>query len=324
MNVREVVIVGYPGAESLEIASVSSSMDAANRLGVEPPYRVRLATPGGRDITCHSGLTLRGEISLERHTGPCDTLVVAGGFGSKAAAADTRIVGHVRRLAAHSRRVASVCTGAEILAATGLLNGKRATTHWIYADEIAARYPHVTVDAEPIYIRDGKLATAAGVTSALDLALAFIEEDHGPEPARIVARALVTYLQRPGNQSQMSIFVSAPATRLEPVRRAVAHIAANLDRDLSTSKLAAEIGVSERHLTRLFLTELGDSPGRYVRRTRTEAAAQLLVTTRLPVATVATRCGFGSAETLRQAFLNRYGIPPSRFRAAIGGHPPTL
>ncbi|MFI9508029.1 GlxA family transcriptional regulator [Nocardia sp. NPDC052566] len=319
MEVREVVIVGYPRAELLEIAGISSSLDAANRLGVAPPYRVRLATPGGRDITCHSGMTLRGEVALERLTGPLDTVIVAGGFGSADAAGDARLVGHLRRLAGESRRVASVCTGAEVLAATGLLDGRRATTHWIYANEIAARYPRVTVDPEPIYIREGKLATAAGVTSALDLTLAFIEEDHGPEPARMVARALVTYLQRPGNQAQMSIFVAAPPGGQEPVRRAVAFVGSHLDGDLSATTLAAEIGVSVRHLTRLFRIELGHTPGNYVRKARTEAAAQLLLTTRLPVAAIATRCGFGSAETLRQAFLTRYGITPARFRTAVGG-----
>lgn len=259
-------------------------------------------------------MRLQSQQSLERSTGPLDTLIVSGGFGHEAAADNPRIVGHVRRLARESRRVASVCTGASILAAAGLLDGKRATTHWRFASQLAARHPAVVVDPDPIYIRDGKVSTAAGVTSALDLTLAFIEEDHGSELARRVARGLVTYLQRPGNQAQMSMHVAAPPPEHTLVRDIADHITSHLDGDLSAGTLAADAGVSERHLTRLFLQHLGQTPGRYVRRARTEAAAQLLASTSLPIAGVARRCGFRSAETLRQAFVARYGISPARYR----------
>ncbi|MGH8888100.1 MAG: GlxA family transcriptional regulator [Egibacteraceae bacterium] len=310
-----VVVVGYDEAELLDIACVTSSLDLANRLGASPAYRVSVATPGGRAITCSSGLMLGGQQSLERLEEPLDTLIVSGGFGHEAAAGNPRIVGHVRRLAAHSRRVASVCTGTSVLAAARLLDGRRATTHWRYASQLAARYPEIIVDPGPIYVRDGNVSTAAGVTSALDLTLAFIEEDHGAELARRVARGLVTYLQRPGNQAQMSMFVAAPPPKHSLVRQVVDHVTGHLDGDLSAATLAAGASVSERHLTRLFLEHLGQTPGRFVRQSRTEAAAHLLASTSLPVASVATRCGFGSAETLRQAFVDRYGIPPARFRA---------
>ncbi|WP_418960974.1 GlxA family transcriptional regulator [Streptomyces tritici] len=314
---RRIVVVGYDGAELLEIASLNTSLAMANVTGeVKPPYRVLLATPGGRPITCPTGLVMQGHESLERLTGPLDTLIVAGGFGFEAATSDARIVAHVRRLAAVSRRVASVCTGAGILAAAGLLDGRRATTHWRYADRLARRHPSVDVDATPIYIRDGHVLTAAGVTSALDLALALVEEDHGAEPARRIARELVVYLQRPGNQAQMSIFTDAPPVTDDLVRRMAAHITGHLDGDLSTATLAALGGVSERHLTRLFREHLGATPGRYVRRVRTEAAAQLLAGGTLPLTAVAGRCGFGTTESLRQAFVDRYGITPSRYRAA--------
>lgn len=316
MDERPVVIVGYENAELLEIACVSSSLDAANRVGATPPYAVRVATPGGHPITCHSGLTLQSHISLERLTGPLDTIVVAGGFGSGRASANPRIVGHVRRLAAQSRRVASVCTGMGVLAAAGLLDGKRATTHWGYADLLAARHPTVKVDPGPIYIRDGKVSTAAGVTSALDLTLAFVEEDHGAELARLVARALVTYLQRPGTQAQMSMFVAAPPAGHGLVRQVVDRVHRELDRDLTTATLATGVGVSERHLSRLFSEHLGQTPGRFVRQARIEAATQLLVSTALPMTRVADRCGFGSTEALRQAFISRYGISPARYRTA--------
>lgn len=310
-------MVGYDEAELLDIACVTTTLAMANVIGSpHTPYDARVVSPGGRPIVCSSGLTLQSGQSLQRITGPLDTLIVSGGWGHARAAADPLIVGHVRRLAAESRRVASVCTGASILAAAGLLDGRRATTHWRFAGDLAARHPRVTVDADPIHIRDGAVATSAGVTSAPDLTLAFVEEDHGAELARQVARDLVTYLQRPGSQAQMSMFTSAPPPDHGVVARLVHHIAANPDGDLTMGAPAAIAGVSTRHLTRLFLDQLGRAPGRWVRQARTEAAAQLPATTSLPLPRVAARCGFGSAETLRQAFVSRYGIPPSQYRAA--------
>lgn len=314
MGARKVVLVGYPAAELLDIACVTSTFSLVNDRTRERHYDVVLATPGGRPITCGSGLTLQGQEALERIIGPLDTLVVSGGFGHEKAAADPVLVGHVRRLARESRRVASVCTGASILAAAGLLDGRRATTHWRFARRFAERHPEVVVDPDPIFIREGEVSTAAGVTSALDLTLAFVEEDHGPAVARDLARFLVTYLQRPGDQSQMSIFTEAPPPADAVVAQVVDHITAHLSDDLTTASLAAAAGVSERHLTRLFLKHLGLPPGRYIRRARTEAAAHLLATTTLPMSAIATRCGFGTPETLRQAFTARYGISPSRYR----------
>ena len=316
MTERRVVVIGYDAAELLDIACVTTALEAANWQGATTLYGVRLAAPGGRPVTCGTGLTLQVQESLERVTGPLDTLLVVGGVGHEAAARDRSILGHVRRLARESRRVASVCTGAGILAAAGLLDGRRATTHWQWADEFAARNPDVLFDPGPIFIRDGNMITSTGVTCALDLTLALIEEDDGPELARRVARHLVTYMQRPGNQAQMSMFTTAPPVADGLVRRIVDHIKGDPSADLTTSTLAAAAGVSERHLTRLFLRHVGRTPGRFVRQARIEAAANLLASTSLPVAVVAVRCGFGTAETLRQAFVDRYGIPPSRYRSA--------
>ncbi|WP_067482109.1 GlxA family transcriptional regulator [Actinomadura hibisca] len=315
MTERRVVIVGYDAAELLDIACVTASLEIANLHGASPAYQVRLASTGGRPIRCSAGLTLVAQESLERVCGPLDTLIVSGGAGHEAAADDRLVLAHVRRLARESRRVASVCTGASVLAAAGLLDGRRATTHWRWAPSLAARYPKVTFDPDPIFIRDGGLSTAAGVTSALDLVLAFVEEDQGAAMARSVARNLVTYLQRPGNQAQVSMFTSAPPPANELVREVVEHVTGHPEGDLATGTLAGRAGVSERHLTRLFIKHLGETPGRFVRRARTEAAAQLLVSTTLPLGAVATRCGFGTAETLRQAFVARYGVPPSHYRA---------
>ncbi|GGM18002.1 GlxA family transcriptional regulator [Micromonospora yangpuensis] len=311
-----VVVVGYPAAELLDIACLTTTFDYANRAGRDPRYTVGVASPGGRPISCQAGLTLAAQTSLERLRGPIDTLIVAGGEGHLAAAGDARLVGHVRRLARETRRVASVCTGASVLAAAGLLDGRRATTHWMFADQLAATYPAVRVDPTPLYVRDGQVSTAAGVTSALDLALAFVAEDHGGEVARRVAQGLVTYLHRPGNQAQMSMFLTAPAPSDALVRRLVAMINDAPAADLSLTALAARAAVSERHLTRLFVAQLGQTPARYVRTVRLEAAAHLLASSRLPLARIADRCGFASAEALRQAFVDRYGVTPSGYRAS--------
>jgi transcriptional regulator GlxA family with amidase domain len=314
MQHRVILVVGYDGAELIDIACVSSSLDIANRIGADPPYQVILASPGGRTIACDSGLRLQAGASLERVNDPLDTLLVSGGLGHERAAANPRLVGHVRRLAALARRVAAVCTGSTVLAEAGLLAGRRATTHWMYAERLALRYPDVQVDPEPVYIRDGDVATSGGVTSALDLTLSLIEEDHGPALARGVARGTVAYLQRPGSQPQKSMFVARRTTDDELVRRISDHVVGHLGDDLGMPALARLAGVSERHLSRLFLAQLGETAAQYVRRVRTEAAAHLLVSTGLPLTAVARHCGLGSAETLRQAFRDRYGVPPSRYR----------
>jgi transcriptional regulator GlxA family with amidase domain len=311
---RVFVVVGYEGAELIDIACVTSALEIANRIGARPRYRTVLATSGKRDITCDSGLHLRAEASLERFNEPLDTLLVTGGLGHERAAARQHLVGHARRVAALARRVASVCTGATVLAEAGLLDGRRATTHWMYADQLAQRYPEVKVDPASIYVRDGHIATSGGVTSALDLTLSFIEEDHGAALARGVALGTVAYLQRPGGQPQMSMFLARRTTDDTLVRRSTDHILSHLADDLSTATLARLAGASQRHLSRLFIASVGTTPAQYVRRVRTEAAAHLLVSTSLPMSAVARRCGFGSTESLRQAFLDRYGVPPSQYR----------
>ena len=312
---RRVLVVGYHAAELLDISCVTTALTVANFLRGREIYRVVLATPGGRPIHTGSGLVLQAQDKLERVTGPLDTLVVSGGIGYVKAMDDRRLVAHVRRLAGESRRVAAVCTGAGLLAAAGLLDGRRAATHWDHAAWLSARFPRVTFDGDPIFVTDGPFCTSAGVTSALDLTLSFIEADVGADAAREVARQLVTYLQRPGNQAQMSMFTAAPAARNSVVQDTIDHVAGHLADDLSAAVLAERAGVSERHLTRLFLREVEVTPGRFVRRSRTEAAAQLLTTTDLTVEAVASRCGFGTPETLRQAFQSRYGVSPSHYRA---------
>ncbi|MGA5141411.1 GlxA family transcriptional regulator [Streptomyces azureus] len=313
-NQRRVLIVAYDGAQILDIACPSGAFDIANRYGATPPYAIELGTLGRQAAHSSSGLVVRAGQGLEAVTGRLDTLMVVGGIGCEDAATDERLLGQVRRLAGRSRRVASVCTGAYVLAAAGLLDHRRVTTHWGWGERLARRHPAVAVDVGPLCIRDGNVYTSAGVTSALDLTLSLIEDDHGPTLARAVARELVTHLHRSADQAQISMFLAAPPPEDRLVRDLTGYICGHLAEDLSPAALAARAGISSRHLTRLFTAHLGTTPARAVRAARTEAAAHLARSSGLSLAAIARRCGFGSAETLRQAFLDHYGVTGDRIR----------
>ncbi|MBD7994592.1 GlxA family transcriptional regulator [Arthrobacter sp. Sa2CUA1] len=320
MESHSMAVIAYDQAELLDIACITTPLFLANHIGrLGHPYQVRVLALGGHPVQCATGLTLSVDGALEKFLGPAETMIVAGGTGHEEAAASGPLLRHVRRLAATSRRVASVCTGASVLAAAGLLDGRRATTHWRFAPDLTRRYPQVTVDAAPIYIRDGRIATAAGVTSALDLTLSFIQEDHGAALARQVARDLVTYLHRPGDQAQMSLFLARDKGHSGTVHAATRYVAAHLADDLSTPAIANRVGVSGRHLSRLFQSELGMPPARFVRSARLDAAARLLESGQLPVAVIARRCGFGSADQFRQCFAAQYNLSPSKYRSRFAG-----
>jgi transcriptional regulator GlxA family with amidase domain len=314
---HRVVVLALEGVYPFELSIPVRIFGTATGEDDEPLYEVITCSLDGGPVTTDADFAVTVEHGVEAFE-TADTLVIPPftcGPGEDRNWLPEPLADAFTRLR-RGTRIVSICTASYVLAAAGLLDGRRATTHWQWARRLATRHPEVHVDADPIFIRDGDYATSAGVTAALDLTLAFIEEDNGVELSRKVARGLVTYLQRPGNQAQMSMFVSAPPASNSLIRRTVEHITGHLDADLTTPALAAEAGVSERHLTRLFLKHLGQTPGRYVRQARTEAAAHLLASTSLPMAAVAARCGFGTAETLRQAFVDRYGIAPSRFRLA--------
>jgi transcriptional regulator GlxA family with amidase domain len=314
----EVLVVVYDGVQLLDVAGPLEAFDGASR-AVPDLYRVRLASLGGRDVVTSSGVRLGVEADLARVEGGLDTLLVAGGWGYADAAGDRELVGQVRRLSAGARRTVSVGPGAFVLAAAGLLDGRRATTHWAYCAELAATYPAVTVEPDAIFVRDAGVATSAGVTAGLDLALALIEEDHGAEPARRVARWLVVFLQRPGGQSQFSMWSRARPPGDDALRRLLGEIAADPGADHSVVALAGRLSVSERHVSRLFAREVGMTPGRYVERTRVEAAQSLLETGREGVDRIARRCGFGTAESMRRAFVREIGVPPSTYRDRFTG-----
>ncbi len=317
MRKRLVVIVCFPGVQPLDVvgphevfAGATRLLDAADKPG---GYRVELVASEPGPVTTESGLQLLAPHPLPRSR-KIDTLLVPGGDGVLDARRDRRLISFVRRAAATSRRVGSVCSGTFLLAEAGLLDGRRVTTHWRRADQLAAEYPALEVDAEPIYIHDGVMWTSAGVTSGIDLALAMVEQDHGAEVAQTIARHLVMFLRRPGGQSQFATPVwTAPATH-DGVRAAQEQVNLDPARDHRVDTLASAAGMSGRHLTRVFHEQVGESPGRYVERVRVERARGMLERDDCGVAVVAQRCGFGTAETMRRAFVRRVGVAPDDYR----------
>lgn len=312
---RRVVILAFPGVQPLDVAGPAEVFSGAAQL-TPGAYTVEVVAGECEPILARaSGYGIVPAATIADCRGPIDTLIVAGGFGVEAALKDASLVGWLRAAAGRSRRIASVCSGAFLLAAAGLLEGRRVTTHWAACDELAQRHPEVEVDPKPIFVRDGDVWTSAGVTAGIDLALALLEDDLGPEVPREVARWLVVFLQRPGGQAQFSSHLaSAPAVR-EPLRELQAWMPDNLDEDLRVEALAARAAMSPRNFARAFRRETGLTPAAYVEALRVEAARQRLERGAEPVDLVAERAGFGTPETMRRAFARRVGIPPAEYRA---------
>lgn len=316
---RNIVIVVYPGVQSLDLTGPLEVFVGAQQLiaakgCAERGYRVTVASLDGAPLNTSSGLAIVPETSLREAPGPIDTLIVAGGAGSGDASAEEALLEWLATAAPSVRRVASVCTGAFVLAAAGLLDGRRVTTHWASAAELAERYPAVEVDPEPIYLRDGPVWTSAGVTAGMDLALALVEEDLDRDTALTIARHLVLFLRRPGNQSQFSATLAAQQPEREPLRDVQRYALEHVAEDLSVEVLAARAHMSSRNFARAFAAETGVTPGRYVERIRLEAARRTLEDTAQPIATVAAACGFGTPETMRRTFLRALGVAPAEYR----------
>jgi transcriptional regulator GlxA family with amidase domain len=270
------------------------------------------AAPG--QVAASSGLRLVPDRTLRACRGRIDTLVVAGGLGVREAYRDERIPGWLRAAAPRTRRVTSVCTGAFLLARAGLLDGRRATTHWSACALLARRHPSVDVQPDRIFVRDGSVATSAGVTAGIDLALALLEEDAGRQAALDVARQLVVFVRRPGGQSQFSAQLARPLAARETLRELQAWLPDHLAEDLSVEALAERAFMSPRNFARAFRREVGVTPGRYVADLRLERARLELESGERPLEEVARACGFGTAETMRRAFRRRLGASPAEYR----------
>lgn len=316
---RRIAFIGFDGLTALDLVGPMDVFDAAGRIATgsakrNEHYRLEVLSMGGQPFRATSGLCIAPDGDLARVRGPIDTLVVAGGFGSRAMAKNAAAVGRVAALARRSRRVASVCTGAFVLAAAGLLDGKRAVTHWSSCAEFARQFPEVEVDPEPIFVRDGDVYSSAGVTAGMDLALALVEADLGRAVALETARYLVLFVTRPGGQAQFSAQLAALLTEREPLRELSTFILEHVGEDLSVPKLAARVALSPRQFARVFRKETGQTPASFVEGARVEVARRLLESTGLPVSAVADASGFGSLPTLRRVFARRLGVPPTAYR----------
>ena len=314
---RQVVLVGFDGMQLLNLVGPAEMLDAATQvLGGGRGYRVVIATPDGAPVRGSSGMRLAADRPLGHvRLVTVDTLIVGGGMRLGEVVGDARLTTGIERISAGARRTCSVCTGAFLLAHAGLLDGRSATTHWAFCGELARRHPSVRVEPDRIFVRDRGVMTSAGSTAGMDLTLALIEEDHGPEVARAVARWTVMFLQRPGGQSQFSERLELPGSVSSPIRGLVDAIAAQPAADHRLAQLAKRAALSERHLRRLFAADTGTTPARFVERIRVEAARERLESGAAPVETVAASCGFGSPETMRRAFLRVLGVGPSDYRA---------
>jgi transcriptional regulator GlxA family with amidase domain len=311
---HEVLFVVFDGVKMLDVTGPAEVFAEANRFGAH--YRLTYVSPTGRDVTTSIATRLPAEPASELPSSSAPTrttLLVAGGDRLPREAIDRDLTGTVLTLRRRADRVASICTGAFILAAAGLLDGRRATTHWLHAERLARAYPKVTVHHDALFVRDGGIYTSAGVSSGIDLALALVESDHGAELTREVARSLVVYMQRPGGQSQFSAPLSWPSPSIPGLRAVVEAVCTDPGADHSASSLAALAAVSPRHLARLFKAELDTTPARFVEQVRLDTAKSLLDAGHT-VTETARLAGFGSDETLRRAFTTKFGLSPSYYR----------
>ncbi|MGA2165170.1 MAG: DJ-1/PfpI family protein [Solirubrobacteraceae bacterium] len=311
---RQVVLVVYPGIQLLDVAGPADVLAGVTRVVGDIAYDLVVASPDGEDVRSEAGLTIRVDCALEELAGRLDTLLIAGGGTYREAMGDQRMVAEVRRLEAVSRRAVSVCTGAFVLAAAGVLDGRCATTHWGMCGELAREFPAVRVEPDRIFVREGRVVTSAGITAGIDLALALVEEDHGVEVARRVARWLVVFVQRQGGQSQFSERLAYPMPESSPLRPVLDAVVADPAGDHRLAGLADRAAMSERHLGRMFVRMTGMTPTRYVERVRVEAARDLLERG-VPVQAAAEQVGLGSPETFRRAFLRVLGVGPAEYRA---------
>ncbi|EFG79061.1 transcriptional regulator, AraC family [Mycobacterium parascrofulaceum ATCC BAA-614] len=316
---RKVVIAGFPGVQGLDVVGPHDVFTGAALL-TGGGYDVVVASVGGRPVATPTGLAFVAA-PLPEPGDPSekiDTVVLPGGGGVDAARSDAELIGWIKAVAGAARRVVTVCTGAFLAAEAGLLDGRRVTTHWAFADRLAREFPAIDVDADPIFVRSSDAVwTAAGVTAGIDLALSLVEDDHGTEVAQTVARWLVLYLRRPGGQTQFAAPVWMPRAKRNSIRAVQEAIEAEPGSEHSIDELARRAAMSPRHFTRVFTAEVGEAPGQYVERIRTEAARRQLEETDDTVVAIATRCGFGTAETMRRNFLRRVGIPPDQYRKAF-------
>jgi transcriptional regulator GlxA family with amidase domain len=313
--VRNVVIAVFPGVGLIDVTGPADVFSAASMIN-RGAYVIKLAAQRRQPVRVSAGLTFMPDLTWDEVPADTDTVIVPGAlaFNPPRAYTNADLSSWLAANQSGWRRLASVCAGAHLLAEAGLLNGRKATTHWFTARALAGEYPAVDVDADPIVVREGRIWTSAGGASGIDLALSLVAEDHGERLAREVARWLVLYLRRPGGQSQFSTPLPHPEPRSARLRELRRWLLDNLDADLSVPALARRAHMSERHFARMFAAQTAMTPAAFVEASRTEAARRLLEQSDAPVESVATRCGFGSVDTLYRTFRRRLGTSPHEYR----------
>src|SRR6478752_642977 len=314
MEPATVAILAFEGMQALDLVGPHEVFTGADEALGRPVYDVRVVSRAGGPVDTSSGLTIAtspwASLPAAVHT-----LLVPGGPATRRLDAESPEVRWLADAGRRAERFATVCTGAFLGAGAGLLDQARVTTHWRYTDALQRRYPSLRVETDPIFIRDGRIWTSAGVTAGIDLALAMVEDDHGSDVAQLVARDLVMFLRRPGGQSQFATPVWTEPASDAPLLAVQRHIDTHPGDDLSLVRLAERAGMSERHFARLFTRQVGVSPAKYVERVRIEAARRRLEREHATTtAAVARECGFGSAETLRRAFHRSLGVGPDDYR----------
>lgn len=310
MAARSVVFLVFDGMKMLDVAGPAEVFAEATRSGAD--YRLRYVSISGEPVLTSVGTRFHVDGTAASVT-EADTVVVSGGDDLPRLPIPAELVDVVRQFQGRTRRLVSICTGSFVLAAAGVLDGRRATTHWRHAGLLARAHPCVEVRPDAIFVEDDGVYTSAGVSAGMDLALTLVEQDHGPALARSVARSLVMFMQRPGGQSQFSAALETRVPRTSALRSVIELVAAQPALDYSARNLASYAGVSTRHLTRLFAAELHTSPAKFVERTRLDHAKAMLASGH-GVAETARAVGFGSAETMRRVFVARFGVSPSQYR----------
>jgi transcriptional regulator GlxA family with amidase domain len=318
---RTVVFVVFDGLQSLDLIGPLEVLRTATRAGADPPYRTLIASARGKRVRSESGVEIGADVSLAELAGSrrrFDTVVAVGGEGSRAASKDAALIADLGAVARRARRVTSVCTGAFLLAETGLLDGHAATTHWASCDRLATSHLEIDVQPDQIFVRDRDRWTSAGVTAGIDLFLALVEDDHGPELAHQISRWLVVFSRRPGGQSQFSAQLRAQPAATPSIGELQRWLPDHLADDLRVEVLAARAGMSERTFARAFRRETGTTPAAFIESLRVEAAKRLLESSDLTVAAVADRVGLRHGETLHRAFRRSVGTTPDRYRQHFG------
>lgn len=317
-----VVLLATPCSAGIDLIGALDVLTVTNTVlrttfGRGPGYALEIVGAGSETVSAWPGLRLVVDRPYTTLSGQIDTLIVGALDDPAEARRDPRLVAWLRRTARRTRRLVALCSGAFLLAEAGLLDGRRATTHWTFCAELARRHPRVSVDPEPIYVHDRGVYTSAGSTASLDLALGLVDEDFGRRVAQTVAMHVVLFLKRPAGQPQVSVQLSTGLAERPPLRDLQAWILDHLGEDLSVPALARGVAMSPRNFFRVFSHEVGGTPARFVERARVEAARRLLEETRSGVDAIAARCGFGSAETMRAAFQRVLRVSPHAYRARL-------